>query len=211
MADRSSTSAPHVAQFPGVVIRLLKGVVYRRDDERVWNTLIATQAHVRDYVKVMNLQLEIDDAEGFAFLRLRKDSDPEQVQNVPQLISRRPLSRPASLLLALLRKKLVELDAERGDTRLILTRDEIVETMRVFLPETSNEARLRKQVVGYVNRIVGLGFMRRMNAAGSVSQPTYEVRRIIKKFVDAQWLANFEAKLAEQIQDRSSSAGEQDA
>ena len=40
------------------------------------------------------------------------------------------------------RKKLAEFDAQSGDTRLMLTRDQIAETMRVFLPATSNEARL---------------------------------------------------------------------
>ena len=67
-----------------------------------------------------------------------------------------------SLLLALLRKKLAEFDAGGGDTRLILTRDEIVELMRVFLPDSSNEARLIDQVETHINKIVELGFLRRL-------------------------------------------------
>ena len=207
MADRPAVDAAQRDHLPAVVIRLLKGVVYRRDDEALWNALILTQPRVRDYVKVLNLQLEVDDSEGFAFLRLRQDANPEEERKVPQLITRHPLSFQVSLLLALLRKKLVEFDAEGGDTRLILTRDQVIELVRVFLPDSSNEVKLRRQVGGYLSRIVQLGFIRRMSASGSMSQPTFEVRRIIKKFVDAQWLADLEARLAEHAADNRASGG----
>jgi hypothetical protein len=102
-------------------------------------------------------------------------------------------------LLALLRKKLAEFDASGGDTRLVLSRDEIVELIRVFLPESSNEARLIDQIETHLNKIVELGFLRKLKPA--VSNPSgqttmFEVRRILKSFVDAQWLAAFDARLA---------------
>jgi hypothetical protein len=95
---------------------------------------------VRDYVAVLNLELVLDEAEGYAFLRSRPEPE-EGDAALPRLVARRPLSFPVSLLLALLRKKLAEFDASGGDTRLVLSRDEVVELMRVFLPEGSNEAR----------------------------------------------------------------------
>ena len=73
-------------------------------------------------------------------------SESEVTPRLPRLIARRPLAFPVSLLLALLRKKLAEFDAGGGDTRLVLTRDEIVELVRVFLPDSSNEARLIDQI-----------------------------------------------------------------
>lgn len=57
----------------------------------------------------------------------------------PRLIARRPLSYPVSLMLALLRKRLAEADAGGGDARLVLSREEIAELMRVFLPDGTNE------------------------------------------------------------------------
>jgi hypothetical protein len=102
-----------------------------------------------------------------------------------------------SLLLALLRKKLAEYDAggQDGGARLVLSRDEIVELVRVFLPETSNEARLIDRVDRDINKVVELGFLRRMKSTGG-QPPVFEVRRILKSFVDAQWLAEFDARLA---------------
>ena len=95
-------------------------------------------------------------------------ADDEAGSRLPRLVARRPLSFPVSLLLALLRKKLAEFDAGGGDTRLILTRDDIVELVRVFLPDSSNEARLIDQIDAHINKIVDLGFLRRLKpAAGS--------------------------------------------
>lgn len=106
---------------------------------------------------------------------------------------RRQLSYPVSLLLALLRKKLVEHDAGGGDPRLILSREQIVELIRVFLPASANEAKLVDRVHADINKVVELGFLRRLR--GQDNQ--YEVRRIIKAYVDAQWLAEFDQRLAE--------------
>ena len=47
----------------------------------------------------------------------------------------------------------------------------------------------------HLNRIVDLGFLRRMRAAPG-AQTTCEVRRILKAFVDAEWLAELDARLA---------------
>jgi hypothetical protein len=101
-------------------------------------------------------------------------------------------------LLALLRKKLAEFDAGGGHegegSRLVLTRDDILELVRVFLPDNSNEARLIDQIETHINKVVDLGFLRRLKpSSGPVS---FEVRRILKAFVDAQWLAEFDARLA---------------
>ncbi|AWP23099.1 hypothetical protein C4901_06950 [Acidiferrobacter sp. SPIII_3] len=179
-------------ELSAVVIPLLKGVVYEDDEARLWGALLRLQPQVRDYVGVLGLELVIDEAEGYAFLRSR----PTEDEALPRLVARRPLSFGVSLLLALLRKRLAEFDATGGDARLVLTRDEIVELMRVFLPETANEVKRIDQIETHINRIADLGFLRRLKPAGSAAGPaSYEVRRILKAFVDAQWLADFGDRL----------------
>lgn len=182
-----------------LAITLLKGVVYRDADLALWGALLNLQSSVRDYVMVINLELVLDESEGYAFLRSRAEpAHDEAASPLPRLVARRPLSFAVSLLLALLRKKLVESDAGSGDTRLVLTRDEIVEMVRVFLPDSSNEARLIDQIETHINKVVELGFLRRLKPAGGAAagQATYEVRRILKAFVDAQWLHDFDERLA---------------
>jgi hypothetical protein len=174
------------------VTQLMKGVVYRDTHERAWRALLERQPQVRDYVGVIGLAVAVDEAEGYAFLRSRPDTDDvEDTTGIPRLVPRRALSFHVSLVLALLRKKLAESDARDGDTRLILTREQIVETVRLFLPESSNEARLVERIDAIVNKVVELGFLRAVK-----DQQAYEVRRILKAFVDAQWLSEFDQRLA---------------
>ena len=180
-----------------VVIPLLKGVLYREENSCQWEQLLQLQARVRDYIAVLDLELVLDESEGYAFLRARaRDEDGEEGNDLPRLMARRPLSFPVSLLLALLRKKLAEFDASGGDSRLILSRDEIVELLRLFLPESSNEARLVDRIDAYLNKVVALGFLRRLKSSGGTEPPLYEVCRILKAFVDAQWLNEFDRRLA---------------
>jgi hypothetical protein len=174
------------------VIMLMKGVVYRDTHDRAWKNLLQLQPHVRDYVEVLGLQVVIDEAEGYAFLRQRP-SDEGEADPVPRLIPRRALSFHVSLLLALLRKKLAEFDAQGADTRLMLTRDQIAEMLRVFLPATSNEARLIDKIDEHIGKVERLGFLHQAKNA----EQTYEVRRVLKAYIDGQWLADFDARLAE--------------
>lgn len=174
-----------------VVVPLLKGVLYLEDSPAHWSALLGLQARVRDYVAVLGLELVLDEAEGYAFLRSRPE-EPD-AERLPRLVARRQLTFPVSLLLALLRKKLAEFDASGAETRLILSRDEVVELIRVFLPADSNETRMIDQVDAHLNKIIDLGFVRRLRG----QEQMYEVRRILKAFVDAQWLAEFDQRLAE--------------
>lgn len=185
-----------------LVIPLLKSILYREDDAAQWAALLRLQARVRDYVSVLALELVVDEAEGYAFVRALPQAD-EGAPKLPRLVRRQALSFQVSLLLALLRKKLAEFDASGGDTRLILTRSAVVELVRVFLPAGSNESRLIDQIDAQLNKVIDLGFVRRLkpqetgvSASRAAQEPVFEVRRILKAFVDAQWLADFDERLA---------------
>jgi hypothetical protein len=184
------------------VVSLMKGIADRESDPALWQSLIGIQARVRDYVACLGLDLVLDEAEGFAYLRQRPAE--EGAGELPRLVPRRQLGYQVSLMLALLRKKLAEFDATSGEQRLILGRDGIIEMMRLFLAETANQVRLSSRVEADINRVVDMGFLRRLRGADD----RFEVRRILKAFVDAQWLADFEARLAAY---RSHSSSEQAA
>lgn len=207
MTEQERENASAAYDISALVIPLLKGVIYQESDASLWGALLKLQPRVRDFVAVLGLELVLDEAEGYAFLRSRPEAADDTSPKLPRLVARRPLSFPVSLLLVLLRKKLAEFDASGGDTRLVLGRDEIVELVRVFLPESSNEARLIDQLETHLNKIVELGFLRRLKPGaahsggkgggqGGGQAAVFEVRRILKAFVDAQWLADFDSRLA---------------
>jgi len=173
-----------------VVVSLMKGIADRESDPVLWQSLIGIQARVRDFVACLGLDLVLDEAEGFAYLRQRPAE--AGVPELPRLVPRRQLGYQVSLMLALLRKKLAEFDATSGEARLILGRDDIVEMMRVFLAETANQVRLNDKIGADLNRVVDMGFLRRLRGTND----RFEVRLILKAFVDAQWLADFDQRLA---------------
>lgn len=182
-------------QLPRVLVALMKGVVYRENDAALWQSLESLQARAHDYVSLLGLELILDESEGYAYLRQRMaeaGSEESEAVDLPRLVARRRLGFPVSLLLALLRKRLAELDVKGGETRLIVSRDDMVDMMRLFAPDASNEARLTDRIDSHIGKVVELGFLRPL--IGHADQ--YEVRRILKAFVDAQWLHGFDERLA---------------
>lgn len=177
-----------------LLIGLFKGVLYREDDAPAWQALLEQQTGVRDYIQLLGLDLMLDEAEGYAYLQQSQQADDTQTAALPRLIPRRQLSYPVSLLLALLRKRLAEFDASSGDARLILSREQLVEMLRLFLPDGSNEVRLLDRIDSHVTKVVELGFLRKLRGQ---QDALYEVQRILKAFVDAQWLNEFDLRLAE--------------
>jgi hypothetical protein len=177
-----------------LIIILLKNVFYQDRYPHLWSTLLNSQAHIREYVATIGLSLFIDESEGYAFLKQQEFNDEDENDTaLPRLISRRPLSYPLSLLCVLLRKKLLERDAQGGEARVILTHEQIVDMMKIFLSHNNNEVKIHDQINTAINKLLELGFLRLLKT----DERRYEVCRIIKALVDANWLADLDSKLTE--------------
>jgi Domain of unknown function (DUF4194) len=173
------------------IIRLMGGAVYRESDEATWLDLQRHGGSVRDHFATISVDVVVDDAEGYAYLRTRPDGDDEQP--LPRLVNRRSLSYNVSLLLVLLRKRLVEFESSSGEGQLVLSRDQIVEMLSLFMADSTNEARVIDTVASTISKARDLGFLRPLR--GQSDQ--WEVRRILKAYVDAQTLSDFAGKLAD--------------
>jgi hypothetical protein len=173
------------------IIRLMQGVVYRDSDEDTWLTLERSGAGVRDHFATIGIDVVTDDNEGFAYLRTRPE--PEGDTPLPRLVRRRSLTYNVSLLLVLLRKRLVEFETSGSEGRLVLSRDQIVELLRLFLADSTNEARVVDTAEATIRKAAELGFLRQLRGQSD----HWEVRRILKAYVDAQTLSDFAGKLQE--------------
>lgn len=173
------------------IIRLMQGVVYRDSDEDTWITMDRLGAGVRDHFAAIGVDVVIDEAEGYAYLRSRPDGDGDEA--LPRLVRRRALTYNVSLLLVLLRKRLVEFETTAGEGRLVLSTDQIVEMLRLFQAESSNDARVVDQAETTIRKAAELGFLRQLRG----QRDHWEVRRILKAYIDAQTLSDFAAKLRE--------------
>jgi hypothetical protein len=173
------------------IIRLMRGVAYRETDEDTWSALQRHSPAVRDHFATIGVDVVVDDTEGYAYLRSQEDNDGEDP--LPRLVNRRSLTYNVSLLLVLLRKRLVEFETTGGEGKLVLSRDQIVDLLRLFLADSTNEARVIDQVDTTTKKAAELGFVRQLR--GQTDQ--WEVRRILKAYVDAQTLSDFAGKLQE--------------
>ncbi|HET8963580.1 MAG TPA: DUF4194 domain-containing protein [Chitinophagales bacterium] len=167
-----------IREYSLSLITLLKGIVYSHQKE-VWENLLQYEADLKKYVAAMGLELYLDVSEGYAYLRQRPtiEGEPE----LPRLSEKRQLNFYNSLLLLVLRKYLLEHDAQGGTLRSIITREEIVNRAKVFLPTSPDEAKQHDKIITAINKVVELGFLRKLEDAGQ----NYEIHRILKGFVNA--------------------------
>lgn len=184
-----------------VLIQLFKGPVYRDTNDKSWAALLEQRPAIVDYIAVLGLQLHLDESDGYAFLRSRPDSDDEVAY--PRLVSRHTLSFHVSLLLALLRKHLAEFDATSSDARLVLGRDQIIEMLRLYLPDSSDEVKTTRTIDGHIKKVEELGFLRRLQG----DDDQFEVRRILRAFIDGQWLSDLDRRLDDYIAELADQRG----
>jgi hypothetical protein len=176
------------------IIALLRGVLYKDANLKMWGDMLKNIVSLGNYFQIIGLRLHIDEAEGYAFLK--QDTRDEEVEgSVPSLIRRQQLPYHQSLMCVLLRKKLVEQDAEGSEHRLILSREELREMMAIYMPTQSNETKVVKQIDADTNKLCDYGLLRELKGEGE----RFEVMRIVKSLVDADWLVEFNNKLEEYI------------
>ncbi len=196
MSDEHATAS--------AIIRLMRGVVYRESDEDTWLALERFGGAVRDHFAAIGVEVVVDDVEGYAYLRSRPDVEGEEA--LPRLVRRRALTYNVSLLIVLLRKRLLEFETSGSEGRLVMTTDQLVDMLRTFQAESGNEARIVDQAQRTVAQVGELGFLRQLRG-----QPDHwEVRRILKAYVDAQGLSDFAAKLTQYAGSASPEAGATD-
>ncbi len=178
-----------MSELSPVVIQLFKGPVYRDTHEAQWEALLKQRAQTADYVAVLGLRVEVDETNGYAYLASLPDND--ETAALPRLIKRHKLPFHTSLLLALLRKRLAEFDTDSTQGQLVVSVDQITEMMRLYLPDATNETKVQRDIDININRVKELGFLRPLRNTSD----EYEVRQIIRAFIDGQFLSDLDAQL----------------
>lgn len=160
------------------LIALLKGIVYDHQKE-AWENLLRYETDVKKYFSQVGLELYLDKSEGYAYLRQQTWEEEENA--LPRLAEKRQLDFVTSLVCLVLRKFLLEQDARSGSVRSIITEQEIVDKVKIFLPDAPDEARMQDKIMTAVNKVIKTGFLRKLEDKGN----NYEIHRVIKGFINA--------------------------
>jgi hypothetical protein len=93
MADELVSPTPPTAELSAVLVPLLKGVsATAKTTRRTGTRCCELQARVRDYVAVLALDLTLDEAEGYAFLRAQTRRTTTRARpSCPAWCARQPL------------------------------------------------------------------------------------------------------------------------
>jgi hypothetical protein len=171
------------------MIRLLQGAIFS-DDTSTWNLLLSHQSAVRHDFARIGLELYLNEADGFAFLRQPEPEDSEQA--LPRLTRRDRLSYQVTLLCVLLRERLEQFEASTPESdRLLVSHEELRDLLRPFLVERNDERVLHKKIDEAIHRVIELGFLKPSGGSSGL----LEVRRIIKARIDSERLAEIKRNL----------------
>jgi hypothetical protein len=159
------------------LITLLKGILYNHQKD-AWENLLQYEPEIKKYFTAIGLDVYIDKSEGYAYLQ---QNEPEEEDEMPRLAEKRQLNFFTSLLCIVLRKYLLEQDAQGGTLRAIITQQEIINRTKTFLPAAPDEAKQQDKIITTINKVIDIGFLRKLEDNSN----NYEIHRIIKGFVNA--------------------------
>lgn len=159
------------------LVTLLKGILYNHQKDS-WENLLRYEPEVNKYFSAIGLDVYIDKSEGYAYLQQK---EMEEELQLPRLAEKRQLNFFTSLLCIVLRKYLLEHDAQGGTVRAIITQQEIINRTKIFLPSVSDEAKQQDRIITAINKVIEIGFLRKLEDNNN----NYEIHRIIKGFVNA--------------------------
>lgn len=184
-------------EYSKAIVKLLKGVIERNRNSNIWDKIIAYQTEIQDYINQIGLELIVKKEEGFAFVKQLEDSEG----NTLNLVTRRQIGFETSIVLVVLRQSLEEFDSNPTQFQVFekfITDSEIKEEVELFLPEKFNRVKFLKELDGYINNIVKLGYLSEVNK--KENETKYQIQRIIKEKVTLDILQEFKLKLQENVE-----------
>ncbi len=190
---------------PGaLVVFLLKNYIDREDDKTIFESLVRQEREVEEFCRRMFLRLVIDHDSGFAYVRsLTEEEMPTDAgQRPPQLLNRRAMPFYDSLLLILLRQRLLEFDLSGQFGRLVLDRAEIITMVKSFVHNVNNDKRLEDNLDRALENLRSLGLLGRIGPAVKSKSKAerdaerIEVKRIIGVIVTPEILKQADEILA---------------
>ena len=159
-----------------VKVRLLQDAVYS-DDIELWAILLRYRSsHLENYFHEIGLQLVVHEEDGFAYL---KQADQEDGAAIPRLFRRDKLTKGVAIVGVVLRERLLQFDEKVHDEiKLIVGKEEIIQMVAPFFPESNDEIKADKRIEAAINKAEEMGLLRKATTVDGGER--YEVRRIIK-------------------------------
>lgn len=194
---------------PGaLMVFLLKNYIDREDDKQLFESLVRQEREVEEFCRRLFLRLVVDHESGYAYVRsLTEEELPQNAgQRPPQLLTKRALPFYDSMVLILLRQRLLEFELSGQFGRLVLERSEILTMVKTFVHNVNNDKRLDDNLNKAIDNLCNLGLLGKNKSAAASStkkadrnMERIEVRRIISVIVTPEILKQADEILASYV------------
>ena len=180
------------------IIHLMRGIFYKEENEKAFFDLeYGSFGAISDYFATIGLVVRLESADGYAYLQSAEIEEEEE--RLPKILQSRELSYKVSLLLVLLRKKIAYFEMQSEDEKPVVTQEELIESVALFLERSTNEVKLQREIEATIKKVEELGFLKPFKNQNR----SYEIKSAIKAFVDAKWLDAFNKRLEEYKESRA--------
>ena len=191
--------------YSTALIHLMRGVVYS-GQIAVWNTVLSSRTSIEDYVGKLGLCLQVDESEGYAFLKAAASEEGElpgensgqstEYQQLPRLVRRHPLPYDTTLVIVLLREALEQYDAGTADDqRLVISRQVLRDMLVHYFVERADATKQQRRIDSAIKKAVDLDLLAELKGGNDM----FEVRRIVKAMVNAEFLTDIKERLKEHL------------
>ena len=194
---------------PGaLMVFLLKNYIDREDDKQLFESLVRQEREVEEFCRRLFLRLVVDHESGYAYVRsLTEEELPQNAgQRPPQLLTKRALPFYDSMVLILLRQRLLEFELSGQFGRLVLERSEILTMVKTFVHNVNNDKRLDDNLNKAIDNLCSLGLLGKNKSAAASStkkadrnMERIEVKRIISVIVTPEILKQADEILASYV------------
>lgn len=195
-----------------VITRLVGGPVYQEESD-LWYRLRTEAEAVRGHYRQMGLEVVIDEEAGYAFLRQLEQGEEGEANEageapLPRLLRRTPLSYHQTLLMVLLRERLLQHDQSAdGEAFLYYDPKQLLDLLRPYFPESSNEKRIEERMARVVARLVDIGILRRLR---NRSEEIFRVEPILRAKLPVEQIREIRDRLQANLPDQPEENDETD-
>ena len=167
----AAASRMKLVQPGALMVFLLKHYIDREDDKQLFESLVRQEREVEEFCRRLFLRLVVDHESGYAYVRsLTEEELPQNVgQRPPQLLTKRSLPFYDSMVLILLRQRLLEFELSGQLGRLVLERAEILTMVKTFVHNVNNDKRLDDNLNKAIDNLCSLGLLGKNKSAAASS------------------------------------------
>lgn len=149
-------------QLKAVTQELVKfGILEKIHKPNLYQTCLISRSEINQMLAVLDLQLEIDDIRGLAFLRVVDANQGSDESWLHPLVRRQRMNLEQSLMVAICRQHFVahELEAGVGDQKAIVHLDDLLPQLNQFLGASGSDERDDKRLRQLLDQLKSYGLV----------------------------------------------------